>query len=121
MREAETRARRFAKSLRSRMTDAEVILWSRLRSWREQGLTFRRQHPMGPYIADFVCMRARLVVELDGEQHGITENHAYDLRRDAYMQSRGWRVIRITNDRVYRNLGEVLDIIAEATELPPRR
>ena len=119
MRDAEDRARDFAKMLRSRMTETEVILWSRLRCWREHGCSFRRQHPIGPYIADFACVRAKLVVELDGDQHGADSHHAYDQRRDAYLQSHGWRVVRIANDRIYRELGEVLDMLAVPP--PPRK
>jgi very-short-patch-repair endonuclease len=100
------------------MTEPEVVLWSRLRVWREHGCSFRRQHPIGPYIADFACVGAKLVVELDGDQHGADGNRAYDQRRDAYMQARGWRVVRISNDRIYRNLGEVLNMLGDLA-VPP--
>jgi very-short-patch-repair endonuclease len=118
MREPEFRARRFAKALRRQLTEPEVILWSRLRVWGEHGCRFRRQHPIGPYIADFACIGAKLVIELDGEQHGAEGNRVYDQRREAYMQARGWRVVRISNDRIYRNLGEVLDMLADLA-VPP--
>ena len=119
MRETESRARGFAKALRPRMTEAEVILWSRLRIWHAHGCKFRRQHPIGPYIADFACVSAKLVVELDGDQHGIDRNQTYDQRRDAYMRSHGWRVVRIANEQIFRNLGEVLEMLAAlAVPLP---
>ncbi|GAA0557309.1 endonuclease domain-containing protein [Rhizomicrobium electricum] len=121
MRENETGARNFAKSLRRRMTEAETILWSRLRTWRDGGCIFRRQHPIGPYIADFACMKAKLVIELDGEQHSDDAHRPHDLRRDAFLQKHGWRVIRIPNERVYTKLGEVLDMIGELTVPPPSR
>lgn len=119
MREETIRSRRFAKVLRSRMTEAETILWSRLRTWRENDCVFRRQHPIGPYIADFACVKAKLVIELDGDQHGRDDNAAYDERRDAYMTERGWRLVRLTNDRIYKNLGDVLNMLAEAIPPPP--
>ena len=121
MREENARTRRFAKSLRARLTDAEVILWSRLRGWRSGGCIFRRQHPIGPYVVDFACVKAKLVVELDGARHGTELRHAHDLRRDTYLKESGWQVIRIAADRVYRNLGEVLDMLAAMAVPPPPR
>lgn len=120
MRDEETRSRPFAKALRNRMTDAETILWSRLRMWCTYGRIFRRQHPIGPYIADFACVRAKLVVELDGGGHGADDQVAYDQRRDAYLKSRGWRVIRIPNDEVFKNLDTILDLIAVSIPSPVR-
>ena len=117
MRDDTFRSRRLAKSLRTRMTDAETILWSRLRDWREHGCTFRRQHPIGPYVADFACVQAKVVVELDGDQHGRDKKYEYDQRRDNYMAARGWRVIRISNDRIYKDLGNVLNMLADV--IPP--
>jgi very-short-patch-repair endonuclease len=117
MRDESLRSRQFAKVLRTRMTDAETILWSQLREWREHSCAFRRQHPIGPYVADFACGRAKIVVELDGDQHGSDANHVYDLRRDAYMTARGWRVIRVSNDQIYKDLGSVLNMLADA--IPP--
>jgi very-short-patch-repair endonuclease len=121
MRDTETTARKFAKSLRRRMTEAETILWSRLRNWRDGGCIFRRQHPIGPYIADFACVASKLVIELDGEQHGDSTHRPHDLRRDDFLQKQGWRVIRIPNERVYTKLGEVLDMIGDLAAPPPSR
>jgi len=121
MREPESRARAFAKTLRSRMTDAETILWSRLREWRSHGLVFRRQHPIGPYIADFASVRARLVIELDGGGHGADDQVAYDKVRDAFLSAHGWRVIRITNEQVFRDLDTVLRLLADQADPPPPR
>jgi very-short-patch-repair endonuclease len=70
------------------MTEAEVMLWSRLRLKEMHGVHFRRQHPIGPYIADFACVPAMLVVEVDGRTHATDEQHAHDVRRDAYMTGR---------------------------------
>ena len=110
MRELET-SRGFAKQLRKQMTSAETILWVKLHEMRQIGFRFRRQHPIGPYIADFACIRGRLVIELDGDRHGAEERRAYDARRDAFMRARGWKVLRIGNVEVYKNLYDVLDAI----------
>ncbi|HEX3675667.1 MAG TPA: DUF559 domain-containing protein [Rhizomicrobium sp.] len=88
VRNREERSRPFAKELRRRMTEAEVMLWSRLRLKEMHGVHFRRQHPIGPYIADFACVPAMLVVEVDGRTHATDEQHAHDVRRDAYMTGR---------------------------------
>jgi very-short-patch-repair endonuclease len=99
-----------ARSLRRRLTNAETILWSRLRIGVD-GIRFRRQHPIGPYIADFACIRARLVVEVDGATHGSDMELAYDAKRDGFMRSRDWQVIRVTNEDVYRSLDNALGFI----------
>jgi len=102
------------------MTDAERILWSRLRRKSFDGKNrFRRQHPIGPYIADFACVAAWLVVEVDGDTHGTEEKIVHDKRRDAFMRARGWRVVRVTNLDVYKNLDVVLEGIWRALALPP--
>ncbi len=99
-----------AKELRRDMTEMEVRLWTYLRR-RQLGVRFRRQEPIGPYIADFVCRASRLVVELDGWAHEDLER---DLDRDAAMESRGYTVLRFTNDDVYQDVDAVLDAIADA-------
>jgi len=97
------------------MTDAERILWSRLRRKSFDGASrFRRQHPIGPYIADFACVKAWLVVEVDGDTHMAD----HDRRRDAFMTARGWRVVRVTNHEIYKNLEGVLEGIWRALPLP---
>ena len=93
------------------MPQAEVILWSFLRKRRQQGLRFRRQHPLGPYITDFACIAARMVIEVDGASHWTDEGRHHDRQRTAYLEAQGWHVIRICNDDVYRNLDAVLDHI----------
>ena len=116
MREDETRSRKFAKQLRRRMTDAEVILWSRLRRKPVGGIQFRRQHPIGPYIVDFACAPAKLAIEIDGATHGSEAEIAYDRRRDAYLRAQGWRVVRFNNTDIYENLYGVVEAIYR--ELP---
>jgi very-short-patch-repair endonuclease len=106
-----------ARDLRKRMTDAETILWSRIRPRACPALRFRRQHPIGPFIADFACPLSRVVIEVDGATHGTDSERAYDARRDAYMRARGWHVIRVTNIDIYEYLHETLDMIFQSA--PP--
>ncbi|MBV9570828.1 MAG: endonuclease domain-containing protein [Alphaproteobacteria bacterium] len=102
------------------MTKAEVILWMHLRSLREIGYNFRRQHPIGPYISDFAIHAGKLIVEVDGETHGTAEEIAHDQRRDAYLQSKGWRVLRIPNIAIYEDIDYALEVILSHLPLPPR-
>jgi len=106
------RLRARARSLRRDLTDAERIIWSALRAHRLSGASFRRQTPIGPYVADFVCHAAKLVVEIDGGQHYEAEHMTRDARRDAFFASRGFRVLRFSNRDVMTNRQGVLDAIA---------
>jgi very-short-patch-repair endonuclease len=90
-------ARKRAKSMRSNMTDAELKLWNALRAHRLMGLSFRRQVPLLGYIVDFSCPSKRLIVELDGSQHGEDSAIAYDERRTRRLEAEGWTVIRFFN------------------------
>ena len=83
-------------------------------------MRFRRQHPIGPYIADFAAPLAHLVVELDGASHMTDEAHKFDRVRDRYLHSRGWTVLRFRNDEIYKNLSDVLNVIW-ANSPPPAR
>jgi very-short-patch-repair endonuclease len=105
--------RNKAKLLRRTMTRAETLLWRYLKAGHLEGLSFRRQAPMGPYIVDFVCHAARLVVEIDGETHDFEERLRGDQARDAWLASRGYAVQRSTNDEVLKNLEGVLIVIRE--------
>jgi very-short-patch-repair endonuclease len=97
------------------MTDAERRLWYFLRGSRFQGWKFRRQVPMGPYVADFLCERARLVVEVDGGQHG--DNVKRDEARTRWLEARGYRVVRYWNNDVLGNTDGVLTaLIAELVQ-----
>jgi len=87
-----------ARGLRTEMTDAEVRLWIRLRGEQIDGYRFRRQVPMGPYVVDFACLKARLVIEVDGGQHA--EALERDDRRTAWLEARGFRVLRFWNTDV---------------------
>jgi very-short-patch-repair endonuclease len=108
--------RHRAKRLRREMTRAETLLWRYLKADRLAGLAFRRQTPMGHYIADFVAHSCRLIVELDGESHDFEERIRHDQRRDQWFASRGYRVLRFTNDDVMKNLEGVVLSILEAAE-----
>ena len=105
-----------AKHLRRTMTRAETLLWRYLKANRLAGLGFRRQSPMGNYISDFVAHSCNLVVEVDGESHDFEERMRHDDRRDQWFASRGYRVLRFTNDDVIKNLEGVVIAIALAAE-----
>src|SRR5262245_48442516 len=105
-----------AKQLRRTMTRAETLLWRHLKADRLAGLNFRRQTPIGNYIADFVAHSRRIIVELDGESHDFEERIRHDERRDRWFESRGYRVLRFTNEDVMKNLEGVVLTIAEAAE-----
>ncbi len=92
------------------MTDSERKLWSGLRG-EQLGVKFRRQHPLGHYIADFACLIPKLIVELDGSQHA--EQADYDERRDAFFRSRGFAVLRFDSHEPLRNLDGVRTVILE--------
>ncbi len=98
------------------MTRAETLLWRHLKAKRLVGLRFRRQTPMGNYIADFVSHSSKLVVEVDGESHDLEERLRHDARRDQWLVSRGYRVLRFTNDDVLNNLEGVVIAIGLAAE-----
>ena len=103
-----------AKRLRRSMTRAETLLWRQLKAHRLCGLGFRRQAPMGNYIADFVSHSCRLVVEVDGEGHDFQSSVDYDSRRDAWFASHGYRVLRFTNQEVMKSLEGVVVTISQA-------
>ncbi|ALP53227.1 hypothetical protein Tel_08700 [Candidatus Tenderia electrophaga] len=99
-----------SRQLRRDMTDAEQLLWSRLRRKQILGVQFYRQRPIGDYIVDFFAPKARLVVEVDGGQHFELENQRHDERRDLYLTGQGLDVMRFDNLQV---LNEI-DAVAEA-------
>jgi very-short-patch-repair endonuclease len=94
-----------ARSLRRAMTKPEVMLWQALRGSRLEGLRFRRQHPVGPYILDFFAASAQLAVEIDGEMHGDPVQAGHDARRDAWLRGQGIRVLRVTARDVLNEKG----------------
>ncbi|EAU42336.1 hypothetical protein FP2506_05841 [Fulvimarina pelagi HTCC2506] len=112
-RDIEPEHRGYARRMRKMPTDAERMLWHRIRAGRLPNLRFRRQVPMLGYIADFVCHEARLIVELDGWQHtGLSANAALDRKRDAAFVKAGYLTLRIENDDVIEDVDAVAKIIA---------
>ena len=99
------------------MTASEARLWYHLRAKRFSGAKFRRQTVIGPFIADFTCRAAMLVIEIDGDTHGSTAE--YDAERTAYLEQQGWSVLRFTNTDVMHNLEAVLSSIGQRLPLSP--
>lgn len=97
-------------------TDAEARLWAVLRSRQLQNFKFRRQHPVGPYIADFACIAQRMIVEADGGQHAENSD---DARRTAALESWGWQVLRFWNTDILSNTEGVLTAILQALQEKP--
>ncbi|RWH71388.1 endonuclease domain-containing protein [Mesorhizobium sp.] len=119
------RQRANAKSMRRAMTDAELRLWNELRAHRLMGMSFRRQVPIGPYIVDFACSAHRLIIEVDGSQHGDAEHSRRDQERTAYLAASGWTILRFWNDDVIRDIDDVCQHIVIVAGLadapaPPR-
>lgn len=106
-----------ARSLRIGQTDVEKRLWRELRNRQLDGFKFRRQHGIGPYIVDFICIEAGLVVELDGGQHA--EQVSYDSRRSDFIESAGYRVVRFWNNEILENTEGVLERIRELLAVSP--
>ena len=104
-------ANEIARKLRKAMTPQEVKLWVHLRSWRQRGFHFRRQSPRDGFIVDFVCLKQRLVVEVDGGQHNFDDHAARDRMRDRHFMRDGFRVLRFWNSDVDQNLTGVLETI----------
>ncbi|VXC64888.1 conserved hypothetical protein [Enterobacterales bacterium 8AC] len=106
-----------ARRLRSSMTEAEKTLWLQLRDRRFTGFKFRRQCPIGPYFADFLCWQARLIIELDGGQH--VEQVVYDRQRTRFLEQQGFTVIRFWNDEIFQNWEGVAQIILQHLQSRP--
>ncbi len=112
--------RQPSRQLRNNMTDAERHLWSKIRMKQLKGYPFYRQKPIGDYIVDFFCPRAKLVIEVDGGQHFSEGTTEYDRLRDEYLGSLGLRVLRFTNTEVLTNIEGVTERIEEeiTTKIP---
>lgn len=106
--------RQFARKMRGSMTDAELKLWHEIRAHRLMGLGFRRQLPLSGYIADFACPTKKLIVEVDGSQHGTSEEARADQVRTAKLERLGWTVLRFWNDDVLRDIDGVCQHIVVA-------
>lgn len=103
-----------AGELRKEPTEAEAKLWAHLRIHQPEGIHFRRQHAIGPYIVDFCAIRSRLVIEVDGGQH--LEQEEYDKERTRFLNSHGYKVLRFWNDEVMKDVDEVIAMIIETLE-----
>ena len=109
----------FARKLRREQTDVERKLWFALRDRRFHAFKFRRQQPIGPYVVDFVCFDAKLVIELDGGQHGLAESEIYDAARTKWLEADGFRVVRFPNSEMIENFDGVPGTIAMALGSTP--
>ena len=101
--------KQLARALRKNQTDAEKLLWYRLRNRQLADCKFRRQQVIGPYIADFLCLEPKLIIELDGGQHATQQDQ--DEQRTRFLESLGYRVLRFWNHDVIRDIESVLDAI----------
>ncbi len=105
----------LSRRLRKTQTKAEEVLWAHLRRRRLSGLKFRRQHPLGRYIADFYCPEVRLVIELDGAVHDLEDQKEYDELRKQMIEVHGVRMLRFRNDQIEKDIEGVLSKISDIT------
>jgi very-short-patch-repair endonuclease len=114
-RDATAAAKRNVPKLRRSVTDPEKRLWMLLRKrLPQEGTHFRRQVALGPYVADFICLAAKLVIELDGDQHGTDKALRYDADRTAWLEANGLTVLRFTNRQIMTEAEMVIDTISAA-------
>ncbi|WP_281252645.1 endonuclease domain-containing protein [Sphingopyxis indica] len=106
-----------ARRLRREMTLPEVLLWQELHG-QKLGMKFRRQHPVGPYVADFCCMAAKLIVEIDGEAHNRGANPVRDAARDAFLSAQGFEIVRFAAKDVLENMDGVVALLRSKAENP---
>ncbi|MDD5217091.1 MAG: DUF559 domain-containing protein [Candidatus Omnitrophica bacterium] len=109
--------KKFSRTLRKNMTDAERLLWRHLRMNQIDGCKFRRQSPIGKYVVDFVCFPKKLIIELDGGQHNAEKQN--DRVRDAWLKGQGFQVLRFWNHDVMRNCEGILQEIVKQLSGPP--
>jgi len=107
----------LARRLRKESTEAEKLLWSYLRRKSLFGLKFRRQEQIGDYIVDFVCYEKKLIIELDGGHHNQDETKVHDLKRQKWLESQNFKVIRFWNNEVIKNIEGVHQVIK--ANIPP--
>ena len=106
------RLKEFAQYNRNHPTEAEELLWNYLRG-DSLGERFKRQHIIGDYIADFVCLSTKLIIELDGGYHHQEQQQANDAQRTEWLESKGFRVLRFTNEELFSNISQVLETIKD--------
>ena len=114
--EVPQRLRDFSKGQRSTMPRAEALFWEQVRAGRLKGHKVKRQVPIAPYIVDFLCIAAKVIVELDGPLHDTSEQRAKDAPRDAWLRSQGFVVLRFSNELVLGNCQLVLDTVLAAID-----
>ena len=114
MAQRDRRLLKFAREMRKDPTKGEAILWSHLRR-RQLGVRFRRQEPIGPFIADFACLERKRTIEVDGDSH---DDPSADARRDRWFLDHGWFVLRFWDDYVIEYTDETLEIIQQALDDP---
>ncbi len=107
----------FARQLRQNSTDAERLLWSQLRRNSLEGIKFKRQHPIGPYIVDFLTLENMLVIEIDGGQHNEPKGQQRDKERTEGLEKKGYKVLRFWNNDVLTNIEGVFEMIRQALGL----
>lgn len=100
----------FAKENRNNMTEAERLLWNYLKV-RRNGVSFRRQHIIGDYICDFVCLKKKLIIEVDGGYHNELQQMEDDALRQNWLERQGYEVVRFTNEEIYFKLEDTLKVI----------
>lgn len=104
--------RDFARKNRNNPTEAETLLWNHLRT-DGLGVTFKRQHIVGGFIADFICIESKLIIELDGKYHQLPHQQTSDAERTKWLESKGFKVIRFTNEELFESIDSVLEKIKE--------
>ena len=115
-RPVEPKIAKYARELRLKPTEAERMLWWHLRALNRRGYHFRRQAPFRHYILDFVEHRARVVIELDGSQHGHAENRQRDDQRDTFLKAENYRVLRFWNGEIHDDIDGVVEAILRAVK-----
>ena len=99
--------KQYAKANRNNETQAESVIWNYVRA-NNLGKPFKRQHIIGDYIADFVCLTSKLIIEIDGKYHQLPEQQLNDAQRTDWLQSRGYKVLRFTNEEVIADTENIL-------------
>jgi len=116
--DAPDETRDFAKTLRRKLTLPEGLLWRAIRGRKLDGLHFRRQHPIGPYVLDFFCDSAKLAIEVDGQSHGFGDRPERDERRDAWLAEKGIRTLRLSAELVLHDVDDATNTIRGALDHP---
>ena len=107
----EKHLKKYSRQLRKNMTEAEKVLWSKVRCKQIKGYMFYRQKPIGNFIVDFYCPKGKLVIELDGGQHYSEDGKVKDEQRDKYLKEQGLSVLRFSDREVFKNLNGITETI----------